>query len=340
MVNFGLIGYGLWGTHHAAAMRDAAGVRLAAIACASEATAERARADHPDIPVVIGHRALLESPGLDAVDIVTPNHLHADMASDSLGAGKDVLLEKPMGLSAPECDRMIEAATRSGKTLSIVHQFRLSTQWSAIKGWIDAGEIGEPVCCNVSLFRFPYRPGSGAWRNDRLKVGSWILEEPVHFIDSVMWFFERHGDPGAVRAIGHSFTSTPGMEENFSALLRWPSGAYATINQTLSGFENHQVVEVMGTEGAVRATWSAASDRSVHPAFTTQLRRKGGAQPEQIRLAPCGEVFELAETFRRVDAAFAGRQPLVSAQEARKRVIVCTEAERSVAEGREVALNF
>ncbi len=340
MVNFGLVGYGLWGRHHAAAMQGAGGVRLAAIACASAATAQRARAEHPGIPVTIGHRDLLALPGIDALDIVVPNHLHAAVAIDALQAGKNVLLEKPMGLSTEECDRMIGAAQRSGKTMSIVHQFRLSTQWKAVKDSIDAGEIGDPLYANISLFRFPYRPGSGSWRLDRDKVGSWTLEEPVHFIDSVMWLFERYGDPQSVRATGHSLASAPGLHENFSALMRWRDGAYATITQSLSGFENHQVVEVAGTQGSIRAWWSGAADRTRHAAFETRIKRRGREQPELIEHGPCGEVFELAQTFRRVDAAFAQRRPLVSPEEARKPVIVCIEAERSAAQDRPVALHF
>ena len=59
-MRFGLIGYGLWGRHHAAAIAKAPGAELAAIACASEATAAAARRDFPGVPVDIGYPRLVE----------------------------------------------------------------------------------------------------------------------------------------------------------------------------------------------------------------------------------------------------------------------------------------
>jgi myo-inositol 2-dehydrogenase/D-chiro-inositol 1-dehydrogenase len=305
-MRFGLIGYGAWGRHHAAAFGKAPGAELGAIACRSEATAAAARQDFPGVSVHRDYRELLARPDLDAVDIVVPNDFHAEIGVAALEAGKDVLLEKPMASTPGECDRLIQAARASGRVLSIGHEFRLSTQWGRIKALLDAGEIGEPMYALVSLFRFPYRPGSGGWRYKADRVGSWILEEPVHFFDSVMWYFERWGDPVAV----------------------------------LAGFEHHRVMEVVGSEGAVRTWWSGAMDRTRAPTFELKVRRRGAMETEAVPLAVSGEVFELEEEIRRTVAAFRLRRPLVSGEEARKRVVVCREAERSLREGREVLLTF
>ncbi len=340
MLRIGLIGYGLWGKHHARAIGEADGVTLAAIACDSVETAARARADHPAAPVVRGYQELLALPAVDAVAIVTPNHLHAEMAVAALAAGRDVLLEKPMALSVADCDRINAAARQHRRTVSLVHQFRLSTQWGAVKGLIDGGAIGLPRYANISLFRFPYRPGSGAWRTRREQVGSWILEEPVHFFDNVMWYFESLGDPIAVQAAGNSSVCEPGMNENFSCVLRWRDGAYATITQTLSGFENHQVMEITGSEGSIRTWWSGASDRTRHPVFELKRKRHGDLKAETVDIGPSGEVFELLETYRRIGAAFRSKTPLVSGEEAIKRIKVCLEAERSLVCGQELALTF
>ena len=340
MAQFGLAGYGLWGKHHARAIAASADSALAAIACASEATAAIARADYPELPVVLGYEALLGIPGLSAIDIVTPNDLHAPIALAALDAGLDVLLEKPMALTVDECDRIITAEHRSGRTVSILHQFRLSTQWGRIKTMIDAGEIGEPRYANISLYRFPYRPGSGGWRNRRDRVGSWILEEPVHFFDTVMWYFESLGDPLCVSSAGNSIRPASGMNENFSCVLRWQSGAYATITQTLSGFENHQLVEVTGSEGSVRAWWSGASDRTRNPTFELKRKQRSSDVAEILDIGPSGEVFELAEAFSRTGGAFKRRRPLVSAAEARKRIIVCLAAEQALGSGKEHSLVF
>jgi myo-inositol 2-dehydrogenase / D-chiro-inositol 1-dehydrogenase len=95
-----LIGYGAWGKHHAAAIRAAPGLTLAGVACEGEASAVAARHDLPDVPVYRDYRELLRDPSLDAVDIVTPNHLYSTMGMAALEAGKVVLLEKPMAPNA------------------------------------------------------------------------------------------------------------------------------------------------------------------------------------------------------------------------------------------------
>lgn len=343
-MRFGLIGYGLWGRYHAEAIVSAPGATLAAIACASEQTAAEARKAFPGIPVFIGHQALLARKTellLDAADIVVPNYLHAEIGIAALDAGLDVLLEKPMAPGVAECDALIAAARRNDRVLTIGHEFRLAGQWGGMKKIIDAGEIGRPRYANVSLFRFPYRPGSAAWRYDARRVGSWILEEPVHFFDSLMWYFEGQGDPVSVHAVGNSQEGAPGMYDNFSTLLRWPGDLYAMVTQTLSGFEHHHVMEITGTEGSIRTWWSGAMDRSRDPKFELKVQRRGQKQCEIIGgLGSSGEVFELQEELRLVVGAFRARRPLVSPEEARKRIVVCVEAERSVRENRVVELKL
>ncbi len=345
-MRFGLIGYGLWGRHHAEALVKAPGADLAAIACASDATAEAARARFPDMPVHRDFRSLLGDDSIEAVDIVVPNHLHEEIGVAALQAGKHVLLEKPMALSVDGCDRLIAAAEASAKVLTIGHEFRLSTQWGTIRSLIAEGAIGSPLYANVSLFRFPYRQGSGGWRYDRGRVGSWILEEPVHFFDSVMWYFEELGDPKSLVSFGNArpdrgaAAAPPAMADNFSTVMRWPDGQYAVITQTLAGFEHHHVMEIVGIDGSIRTWWSGAEDRTREPSFELKLQRKGAQRSETVRLGASGELFELDEELRLAVDAFRNGKPIVSGEEARKRVLCCLAAERALAEDREIALDF
>jgi len=79
MMRFGLIGYGLFGRHHARAIAQAPGATLAAIACRSAETAEAAQKDYPEVVVERDYRALLSRRDVDAVDIVVPNDLHEEI---------------------------------------------------------------------------------------------------------------------------------------------------------------------------------------------------------------------------------------------------------------------
>jgi len=345
-MRFGLIGYGAWGRYHARSMASL-GIELVHIACGNEATAATARQEFPRARVTLDWRDVTSDPGVDVVDIVLPNYLHADVGCAALAAGKDVLLEKPMAISAAECDRLITAAASSGRVLSIGHEFRLSTQWGRAKEAVARGDLGVPLFCNVNLFRNFYRSGAEGWRYDRARVGSWILEEAVHFFDFALWYLEAHGDPVTIRAYGNQRQGrSEGMYDNFSALLRFRNGAYATITQSVAGFEHHLVVEITGTEGALRTAWSGAMDRDHHPLFDYRVQPTGFAFERGVResehhsIAASGEVYELTEQIRLTVERLRARRPLVSGEESRKRVICCLEAERSIREDREVRLDF
>ncbi len=346
-MRFGLIGYGAWGRYHARSIAALPGLELAAIACRNAATAEAARRDFPNARVTTRWQQVVEDPAIDVVDIVLPNYLHAEVGCAALAAGKDVLLEKPMATTVEGCDRLLAAARQSGCVLSIGHEFRLSTQWGRIKALIDAGEIGDPLFVNVNLFRNFYRTGADSWRYDPARVGSWVLEEAVHFFDLALWYCERHGDPVSVRGCGNRKPGrSEGMFDNFSATLRFRGGAYATITQCIAGFEHHLVVEIAGTDGAIRAAWSGAMDRDHHPVFELRVQPKGFPFERGVResrheeIAASGEVFELEEQIRLTAAAIRERRPLVPGEEARKRVLLCLEAERSIREDREIALSW
>jgi myo-inositol 2-dehydrogenase/D-chiro-inositol 1-dehydrogenase len=339
-MRFGLIGYGAWGRFHARALAKTAGAELCAICCKTEASAAAARQDYPGLPVFRDYRELLANVPLDAVNIVVPTHLHAEIGVAALERGLDVLLEKPMALNAAECDRLIAAAERGGRVLSIGHELRLSSQWGAIKRFIDAGDIGDPLYAHVSLFRNPYRKGQEHWRWRLETVGSWILEEPVHFYDLVMWYFEKEGAPVSVWAAGNNRDREEGLYDNFTSIVRFPRGIYAVITQSIAGFEHHQIVEVVGKAGSIRATWSGIMDRTLEPSHSLKVQRRGRDSCEEIALAPSGEVFELEEELRCTVAAFRERKPLLGGAEAKRRIVICLEAERALREGKELRLEW
>jgi myo-inositol 2-dehydrogenase/D-chiro-inositol 1-dehydrogenase len=339
-LRYGLIGFGRFGRLHARGIERANGAALGAICTASAASAAAAAKAHPETRIVRDWRALLTDPELDVIDVVAPNHLHAEMAIAALEAGKHVLLEKPMATTAADCRRIVAAVERTGGLLSVGFELRLSIQWGRIKQLIDEGAIGRPRYINIGLFRHPYRQGAAGWRYAREQVGSWILEEPVHFYDFAMWYMAALGDPIAVGALGTA-AGEAGMFDNFTSTIRFGGGAYTTITQSVAGFGHHLVVEVAGSTGGIRATWSGADAASETPAFELLVGPAGMDPPRRIELqGRSGEVFELEEEIRLTTAAFAAGRTLVDAREGAKAVIVCLEAERAVREGREVPLSF
>lgn len=338
-VPFGLIGFGAWGQHHADAITKTSGARLAAIATHSEASAARATEAYPDANVVTDYHDLLRRDDIEIVDVVVPSHLHHEVATAVLKAGKHLLLEKPMGITVEECDDMIKVARENARLFAVGHELRLSSMWGKAKQMIDEGFIGTPLYALVELSRNPYRLGSDGWRYDLSRVGSWILEEPIHFFDLARWYLSASGDPTQIYATGNSRQPDhPELQDNFTAIMHFHGGAYAVVSQTLAAFEHHQTVKITGTRGALWASWSGAMDRTRHPTF--RLRAFDGETVHDVAIEkPTGELFELEDQIDRLVDAHRNRKPLhCTAEDGRWSVAICLAAEESVRAGKPVPI--
>jgi myo-inositol 2-dehydrogenase/D-chiro-inositol 1-dehydrogenase len=208
-----------------------------------------------------------------------------------------------------------------------------------VKRRIDQGVIGTPRYVLVELSRKPYRLGAGGWRYDGERVGSWVLEEPIHFFDLARWYLSGEGDPISVHAAANSIDpSRPHLHDNFSAIMKYESGAYAVVSQTLAAFEHHQTVKVAGTKGAIWAAWSGAKDRTLEPSFS--LRVFDGKEVEEVKMAQkSGEVFELREEIAMcVRCIHDGTAPIATGRDGLWSTALCLAAEQSVETGKTVNL--
>jgi myo-inositol 2-dehydrogenase / D-chiro-inositol 1-dehydrogenase len=334
-VRFGLVGYGAWGQHHAQSILAHPGAQLVAIVAPSETSRAAAAQACPQAKIFADHREMLAQTKLDIVDIVTPSHTHGEIGTAALDAGCHVLLEKPMALSIEDCRAMVQRARARGRHLAVGHEFRLSSQWGEIKRLIDLDVIGEPQYVLVELLRKPYRLGASGWRYDAQRVGSWVLEEPIHFFDLARWYLERAGNPVELHAYGNSRDpARPALYDNFSAMFRCANGAYAVVSQTLAAFEHHQTVKVSGTKGALWAGWSGALDRTLQP--TCFLKVFDGDSLTEVDLKKqSGEVFELREEIARCVLMVRGQAaPAATGEDGLWSTGLCLLAEESIRQKR------
>lgn len=334
-VRFGLVGFGAWGQFHASSIAGNPGAQLVAITAPSAASREAATKAYPNARVFADHREMLAQTQLDIVDVVTPSNTHLQIATDTLNAGCHLLLEKPMAIRVEDCRAIIELAAQRGRKLAVGHEMRLSSQWSEIKRIIDRGTIGTPQYVLVELLRKPYRLGASGWRYDRSRVGSWVLEEPIHFFDLARWYLESAGDPVELYAKGNSRDpQRPDLYDNFSAMFSYANGAYAVVSQTLAAFEHHQTVKVTGTKGAIWAGWSGALDRTLEPSYFLKLF--DGEKLEEVKLTKhSGEVFELREQIARcVEMVRDDAAPAASGRDGLWSAALCLVAEESIRQKR------
>src|SRR5207248_3279366 len=111
-IRFGLIGYGLFGAHHARAIANAPGAELRAIAVPSELSQAAARQAHPDVGIHADYRELLARDDIDAVNVVVPNRWHYEVGRAVLASERHLLVEKPMALSLADCDDLVALADK------------------------------------------------------------------------------------------------------------------------------------------------------------------------------------------------------------------------------------
>ena len=338
-LRLGLIGYGAWGSHHARAISSVDGLTLAAVCARSDERRQQAQTDHPRTKLYADYRRMLDEEQLDAVSVVLPSDLHYEVARAVLESGRHLLLEKPMALSVAHCDDLVELARAGKLRLAVGHELRLSSLWGEVKRRIDAGMIGDPLYALIELWRRPYRLGSGGWRYTIDRVGSWILEEPIHFFDLARWYFAGIGEPLSVFAQANGKQAGhPELHDNFSAMLAFPQGRYAVITQTLAGWEHHQTAKITGTEGALWARWSGAMDRTFEPTFALQSLEGDRVVDVPIE-KKSGEVYELVDEIDAFARAIRdGTPPACTGEDGRWSVAMCLRSEQSLVDGRPVSL--
>lgn len=143
------------------------------------------------------YQALLDDPEIDLVDICTPTDQHADMAIKALKAGKHVLVEKAIALTAREADQMIHAASKAGKVLMVAHVLPFFPEFAAAAKIISEGQHGRLVGAHFS--RVISKPDWSENIGDSAKTGGPAIDlhiHDAHFIGLIA------GVPGRVFANG------------------------------------------------------------------------------------------------------------------------------------------
>lgn len=334
-VRFALAGFGAWGRLHAQSIATNPEAQLVAITAPSEASRAEAHQLYPQAQIFAEAAEMIAQADFEILDIATPSHTHRDIALAAMARGKHVLLEKPMAITLDDCKAIVAAAKEHGVHLAVGHELRLSSQWGEIKNIIQRGTIGDPQYVLVELSRKPYRQGAGGWRYDPGRVGSWVLEEPIHFFDLARWYLEGSGDPVELYAYGNSRDpQRPDLFDNFSAMFKYPNGSYAVVSQTLAAFEHHQTVKVSGTKGALWAGWSGALDRTLEPSYF--LKVFDGENLENVKIEThSGEVFELREEIAQCVAMVrTGKPPAATGMDGLWSAGLCLVAEESIRQGK------
>ena len=173
----GFIGVGRIADMHYEGYRDNPRASLDAVCDVDPELARRRAADWGAQKTYDDYRRLLDDPDIDAVEIITPHHLHAEMSIAALEAGKHVSVQKPMAMNVAEADAVVAAADRSGRLFRVIENSRSTPLFARTKEMVDAGEIGEPLSLRLKSltgnlkYGWDVPPNAQDWRSDSGRSG-------------------------------------------------------------------------------------------------------------------------------------------------------------------------
>jgi predicted dehydrogenase len=223
-MKIGILGSGFMGGTHARAYAKIPGVSIAAVSSRHLDKAEKL-ANEFGARATTDDRSIIEDPSIAAISNTLPTHLHAETTIAALKAGKHVLLEKPLALTAADCDGMIRVAKETGRTLMVAHVLRFWGEYVSLVELVQNGKLGKPI--SAVAVRLSQLPAWADWFLEPAWSGGAVLDLCVHDFDALNWLF---GTPKSVYARGRELK--PGLWNDIHALVD-----YGGINAFVEGSE-------------------------------------------------------------------------------------------------------
>jgi predicted dehydrogenase len=187
-IGVGLVGYGLAGrAFHAPFVAAVDGLRLVAIVTTDPERLAQAAVDHPEADLVDSSDDLLDRDDVELVVVATPNSQHAPIAARALGTGRHVVVDKPIGLSVAEGEGLVEAAARSGGSLSVYQNRRWDGDFLTVQELLASDAVGAIDSFESRFERFA--PVGPEWREQASEAGGPLRDLGAHLVDQSLLLF-------------------------------------------------------------------------------------------------------------------------------------------------------
>ena len=236
---------------HLPVLSSMAGVKIHAV-CDYDKPRAQAIANRFGVPrVPTTDDEVFNDPDVHGVIICTPNHLHESQAIAALEAGKHVLVEKPLALTAEGARRVVETAEKAGRGLMVALNNRYRPDAVALRPFIQGGEMGRLFYVKGGWLNRKIRTLRPTWRHRQATAGGGALMDlGVQVLDLAMWMLDY---PRVERIVAHS-SPGEGMEVEDSAAIMMaiedgPTVAVEVTWNYLSQRDRH-FFQVLGTHGS------------------------------------------------------------------------------------------
>lgn len=344
-VGFGIIGCGMIADFHARAIHDCPGAKL--VGCTSRSFDKtKAFAERHGATAYADLDAMLADPALDAVSICTPSGAHLEPAIAAAGAGKHVVVEKPLEVTLRRCDKIIQTCEDAGVKLAVTFQSRFHKSAQLMKKAVDKGRFGTLTMGDayVKWYRTQQYYDSGAWRGTwKLDGGGALMNQAIHSLDLLLWFMGPVTEITASTAtLAHERIE---VEDVAVATIRFANGALGVMEASTAAYPGSlKRIEISGSHGSATLeeedikAWEfakpTANDEKVRQEMVGKTDTGGGAaDPAAIGHHGHTAVFKDFLKAIRTDGT-----PLIDGHEGRRSVEAILAIYQAAKSGRRVSL--
>ena len=229
LIRWGVLGGSSWIARDAImpGIRKSRNGMLEALASRNPAEMRRRFGEEAGVRLM-SYDELLADPAIDAIYIPLPNSMHAEWSIKAAAAGKPVLCEKPLGLSAAETARITDSFARTGLPLMESFMYRFHPQHRRVREIIDSGAIGDVVEVRVHLSNDMMNPPDpNNVRFDPSLGGGVLLDMGCYMVSASRMIMQA--EPLSVRG-WHKIDKRFGVDVACGGILEFPGGRMATVS--------------------------------------------------------------------------------------------------------------
>ncbi|MEZ5115888.1 MAG: Gfo/Idh/MocA family oxidoreductase [Candidatus Nanopelagicales bacterium] len=339
-VGVGMVGYGAIGAEHARAVAEVPGLTLAAVADRDPQRLEAALALTPGVRTTTDADAVLADPDVGLVIVSTPPNSHAAWAHRVLDTGRHVVLEKPMALTAEDCDAVLAHAAEVDRVALVYQNRRFDPDFRVLQRLAADGDLGEVF--HLEAFVGGYGHPCNYWHSDAGVSGGALFDWGSHVVDQVLALLPQpveHVTGAHHKRVWHDVTNA----DHARLTIRFADGTEAEFVYSDLAAALKPRWYVLGTRGAVVGDWRQERVVARSPIGTLAEDVLAPADsPARMSLHhPDGSVTELAEppapehAFHHdlADHLLEGMPMRVTPQQSRRVVAVLQAAEKSAQQG-------
>ena len=263
-IRIGIIGCGgIANGKHMPGLKTTPGIEMVAFCDLIIERAEKAAKKYgaPGASVCTDYKDLLADKSIDVVHVLTPNRSHSYITVDALEAGKHVMCEKPMAINSAEAKKMIDAAERTGKKLTIGYQNRQRNDTRYLKIEADQGTFGDIYYARAIALRRRAVPTWGVFMNEYEQGGGPLIDIGTHSLDLTLWMMNNYKPK---YCLGTTYHKLGDQKNAANAWGDWDPEKF-TVEDSAFGF----VVMENGATISVESSWALNVRKSMEAA--TQL---------------------------------------------------------------------